>query len=1086
MKRSISLVVALALLAGCSSSRSGSSPFLPGASGSVPVTGAQRAKVDVHLTIRIPRRHHKVRAGFEHPSTISSLTQSVTVQVGSATSQVFDATPSSPGCTIGSTGTTCRFVVKAPPGSDTFVVRTFASPGGGGTLLDQGSAVVKIVAGTANAPSITLGPVVSTSADAGAGSLRFAIGSANTGDTVIFLAGITSITLTSNPITISNRVSVAGPGASVLGISGGGARQIFWINAGGTLILSGATLTQGVANQTDKPGGAIYNLGAVELARDILKNNTSEIASPLIVRAHARKRDGTPPQRQRHPNCTNTTYDGGAVYNQGTLDIAGSTFENNIAASDASTCVTGRGGAVFNDVNGVITSEGNTYESNSAMSGGAVYNTSQYGSATFTGDTFDANFTCTAISGCPTTGCTTSCTTVAHGDGGAIYDEEGPGVQIASSTFEHNYAGGPSGGSNGDGGALYLNGTAPSVNGSTFTDNLAGGGTSNCSYGEGGAIFIDNATMQPMANDTFTSNVAGGDQQGTGGAIYETSPIQGTNDTFATNKALGLGSACSASGEAQGGAIYAQSPLAFAGSRFTENEAASSAQAYGGALYSTDRTTLSSDTFTSNEAQGSGSTGQGTESEGGAIFAAGYLIMSGTFFTSNVAASLGTQGEIAQGGAIYDVAQTTSLGDVFTSNEIKATGTNPQVYGGAVYVQDPFSSTRDTYKSNTATGPQDVYGGALYSANTTVISGATFSSNSTNGGVSFGGALNSEDNETTITNSTFTGNSANSPSGQEGRGGGIYDGDGFTISGTTVLENSASQAGGGIYTQGDELVSNCTISGNKVLAAAHLLGGGGIFSQNGITIYNSTISGNSVTVTGQNAGGAGLMSIGPLELNGSTVAGNSVVGNISNSGGAGVFSQASTTISNSTIVGNRSSIDGGGFEQYENATVNLVNDTIYKNTAAGAGGNIDNPYAITIGNTIVAGGAAASGADISNTGTMTSSDYNIIQTTVVGNALTGATTHDLQKDPLLLGLTNNGGPTFTDADTSTSPGKGYIPFAATNCGTAGTDLTVDQRGFARGAGGKCDVGAYEFAGVASAIRSHGAPIRARARKAKHQ
>jgi hypothetical protein len=49
-----------------------------------------------------------------------------------------------------------------------------------------------------------------------------------------------------------------------------------------------------------------------------------------------------------------------------------------------------------------------------------------------------------------------------------------------------------------------------------------------------------------------------------------------------------------------------------------------------------------------------------------------------------------------------------------------------------------------------------------------------------------------------------------------------------------------------------------------------------------------------------------------------------------------------------------------------------------------------------------------------------------------------------------------------------SPGTQHIVFSGGKCGTL--SITVDQRNFTRGAGGKCDVGAYEYAGVATAIR----------------
>jgi hypothetical protein len=95
-------------------------------------------------------------------------------------------------------------------------------------------------------------------------------------------------------------------------------------------------------------------------------------------------------------------------------------------------------------------------------------------------------------------------------------------------------------------------------------------------------------------------------------------------------------------------------------------------------------------------------------------------------------------------------------------------------------------------------------------------------------------------------------------------------------------------------------------------------------------------------------------------------------------------------------------------------------------------------------------------------------DYNLVQQSSnygpgSSNAPLG---HDrIGLDPVLSALASNGGPTQTLADTSSSPGKGWIPFSGGLCnGAAGTN--VDQRGFNRGAGGVCDIGAYEFSGTA--------------------
>lgn len=59
-----------------------------------------------------------------------------------------------------------------------------------------------------------------------------------------------------------------------------------------------------------------------------------------------------------------------------------------------------------------------------------------------------------------------------------------------------------------------------------------------------------------------------------------------------------------------------------------------------------------------------------------------------------------------------------------------------------------------------------------------------------------------------------------------------------------------------------------------------------------------------------------------------------------------------------------------------------------------------------------------------------------------------------------VGLQNNSGPTQTIADQLTSPVRHAIPFAGGVCGLSGP--ATDQRGDTRGAGGLCDIGAYEF------------------------
>ncbi|HTA37542.1 MAG TPA: hypothetical protein VK760_00630, partial [Candidatus Acidoferrales bacterium] len=382
MKRLI--FVAVAFLVGCNGMGSGANRFLPGSPGAIApdaagsgvssASDARGARTKLHLTMTIPKRHRHGRVANEHPSTISSLTQSVGVTVNGGTAQVFNATPSSAACHIGPSGTVCTFVVDAPVGADTFVIATYSGPGGGGAKLDQGSAVFTVVKGKSNAPSVRLGPVVSSTADSGVGSLRFAIGAANAGDTIMLLLPAGSKIVLATPLTVSNRVSIAGPGVTAsarhrsvrpdttyagISISGNGTQQIFTIQAGATMTISGLILTKG--NAAVSPGGAINNAGTLTLTNDVLFDNTTTGVSPLAMRA-PRAMHGAKIRKKhagqaihhdgaiRRPHCSSTYLIGGAVYNDGLMIVSGTTFDGNSVSSALATCVYGYGGAVFNDL----------------------------------------------------------------------------------------------------------------------------------------------------------------------------------------------------------------------------------------------------------------------------------------------------------------------------------------------------------------------------------------------------------------------------------------------------------------------------------------------------------------------------------------------------------------------------------------------------------------------------------------------------------------------------------------------------------------------------------------------------------------
>jgi len=196
----------------------------------------------------------------------------------------------------------------------------------------------------------------------------------------------------------------------------------------------------------------------------------------------------------------------------------------------------------------------------------------------------------------------------------------------------------------------------------------------------------------------------------------------------------------------------------------------------------------------------------------------------------------------------------------------------------------------------------------------------------------------------------------------------------------------------------------------------------------------STISGGSA-VGGSGSGngsgyGGGVYNVTDLGLFSSTVASNSATGSSFDFGG-GIYSVGNLGTTNCTIAGNQADFGGG------------------------LNGNVN------AGGTIFAANSAGTSADVS--GTINSSDYNLLQS-LAGANITGSTTHFIVgQDPLLGSLQNNGPPTFTMA---LLPGSPAID-KSKNFG-----LTTDQRGVIRpydlpsvanaGGGDGSDIGAYEF------------------------
>jgi hypothetical protein len=187
--------------------------------------------------------------------------------------------------------------------------------------------------------------------------------------------------------------------------------------------------------------------------------------------------------------------------------------------------------------------------------------------------------------------------------------------------------------------------------------------------------------------------------------------------------------------------------------------------------------------------------------------------------------------------------------------------------------------------------------------------------------------------------------------------------------------------------------------------------GSGVLNYGFLTILNSTVSGNSA---GQGYDGGGISS-GTFKTPASvTVVNSTISGNSASGAGGGIANYYwGVTIVNSTISGNLAGDAGGAIVNYAGG-VQIANSTLSGNSAA-SGGGIDNVGGqfggrIETGNTIF--NAGASGENIfNNGGTITSHGYNVCSDN--GGGLLNGPGDQINTDPLLGPLQDNGGPTFT-------------------------------------------------------------------------
>src|SRR5262249_29384739 len=118
---------------------------------------------------------------------------------------------------------------------------------------------------------------VTTLADGGAGSLRDAITRANAhagADIITFQEGVTgTIALTGGELDLTDDLTINGPGADLLAVSGGNASRVFKVEAGEAVRISGLTIAGGNAGSGN--GGGLDNFGALTVSNVVFSGNSA-------------------------------------------------------------------------------------------------------------------------------------------------------------------------------------------------------------------------------------------------------------------------------------------------------------------------------------------------------------------------------------------------------------------------------------------------------------------------------------------------------------------------------------------------------------------------------------------------------------------------------------------------------------------------------------------------------------------------------------------------------------------------------------------------------------------------------------------
>ena len=369
---------------------------------------------------------------------------------------------------------------------------------------------------------------VTNNNDSGEGSLREAIATAESGDTIIFAGSLANqtITLTSGQLEIDKDLTIDGKDAAGLTISGNNNSRVIYQPDDINFTLRNLRIADGFT--TDRGGGIFTDKRATLTLENVNFENNSAGEGGALTVWHFSKATVNNSQFNNNDSTSIKQVEGGAgaIYARDVeLRVNNSSFSNN----------KGINGGAINSLASWLTVENSEFINNDSTPGksaghgfgGGIYTDGTgitFNDGTTAGGTVlirNSNFEGNKAAG--------------SGGGAFLFGYRDQKIVVEDSYFANNTVIENNEGNANGGGLRTGNVILTTIENTTFEGNLA--------RGSGGGLWIDEKSSQSnIINSTFSGNRAdNGSDGGIGGGMTIQSPTNIINTTIANNSSRSIG-----------------------------------------------------------------------------------------------------------------------------------------------------------------------------------------------------------------------------------------------------------------------------------------------------------------------------------------------------------------------------------------------------------------------------------------------------------------------------------------------------------------------------------------------------------------